>query len=235
MEVDGTVRENDNFQGTPLVTAHPLPFEAAIPSGTQALEVWFHNFNGTDGCSAFDSNLGQNYRFHVASAAPAPVAWAGNFGGSMNRMCSHVDGMVEPIVLDSYMRERACTFVDTDVWVPGLTYAIDLHPEQLFAQVEFQRDGEPLQTAWLQFEGRVQEQLPLPVDAPAQRDGADFLEHLPVCDALLDRRQQLVPHRARRRAGRWRGAHDSTRCQLVQQRLAHLPAVALSAAWGPED
>jgi hypothetical protein len=59
----------------------------------------------------------------------------------------------EPAVIDEYVRERACSFVDAEVWVAGATDAD--HPEWVQAQVEWRKDAQPATTAWLDFVERV--------------------------------------------------------------------------------
>jgi hypothetical protein len=142
--------------GTPTNVAYSVPFEADVPQGATSAEFWFHNESGAGNtCDAWDSNYGANYKFDVLSAAPAAPVWAGSWGGSFNRACTHADGLAEPMKVDSYVRERACMFVDADVYVPGLTDAATQHPEKLAAQVEYAVDGGAKKTAWLTFQGRV--------------------------------------------------------------------------------
>jgi hypothetical protein len=137
------------------------PPELAIPLDAQYADVWFHNFDAERHCEAWDSAFGQNYRFPVLNAPlsgsvpPAPVAWAGDWGNGFWRGCTHRDGLDEPVVIDEYIRERACTFVDADVYVPGVTDGNDVLPWKVEAQVELSRDGASPTYAWLTFEGRV--------------------------------------------------------------------------------
>jgi hypothetical protein len=130
----------------------PTSFE--VPPGTQAVELWFRNANGDRSCETWDSKFGQNYRF-AATRLPAPIGWAGSWGGSWSRACTHADGLAEPLIFDSYTRERACTFIDAEVWQPGVTDGATPHPEWLHAEVEYTIDGGAAQRAWLQPVGRV--------------------------------------------------------------------------------
>jgi Family of unknown function (DUF6209) len=135
-------------------TRAAVPIDVDVPAGTEWLEVWFRNYDA-ERCEAWDSNYGANYHFGV-DALPAPPAWAGDWGGSFARDCVHADGLAEPIIIDEYVRERACTFVDADVYVPGLTDgAAVARPELIWAQVELARDGGAPAYDWLAFQGRV--------------------------------------------------------------------------------
>jgi hypothetical protein len=131
------------------------PFIFTIPAGTTSLETWFQNSSGAGSdCSTWDSNNNANYRFNVRSRPPAAVQWVGNAGSSFSRLCSRVDGVPEPAVIDSYVHQRACSFIEVDVYVPGLTDGATLEPEAVFAQAELQLDGKPLPPTWLTFVGR---------------------------------------------------------------------------------
>ena len=129
-------------------TVYAVPFEAEIPDGTEHVELWFHNYSPGE-CDAWDSDYGRNYSFAVGDPLPK-VGWAGDWGGSWSRDCVHTDGLADPLRLDEYARERACTFIDADAWVPG---AAD-HPEWVQARVEYEKDGVPA-TAWLDLVGKV--------------------------------------------------------------------------------
>lgn len=155
--VSGTVRGFDAPGGVPSnASAKAVPFEFAVPPGTQSAEVWFRNATGAgQGCEAWDSNLGQNYRYTVEPKPFAQVAWVGDVGSSLSRACTHEVGVSEPIVLDGYVRERACSFVDLDVYVPGLTDGTVSRPEGVMAEVELSLDGTPLKPAWLSFVERA--------------------------------------------------------------------------------
>ena len=71
--------------------------------------------------------------------------------------------MPQPITIDEYMRERACIFVDADVWVPGVTDVSTPHPEWIQAEVEWAKDARRAdrQLARLPGHRRAQRALPL--------------------------------------------------------------------------
>ncbi|HWE27225.1 MAG TPA: DUF6209 family protein, partial [Polyangia bacterium] len=126
----------------------------AIPADATSVAFWFHNGDGS-GCEGWDSNYGANWGFPVVAGAPPSVGWAGNYGGSTSRDCTHEDGIADPIVIDEYARERACLFVDADVWVAGVSDGDPAHPEWIMARVEWAKDGGATMTEWLADEGRV--------------------------------------------------------------------------------
>jgi hypothetical protein len=131
----------------------PQPYAVDVPEGAQSVELWFENATPPS-CDAWDSRFGQNYAFPVVSAAPSQVGWAGDWGSSVSRACSHESGVPDPMIIDEYVRERACAFVDADVWVPGATDDGG-HPEWVQAQVEWWKDNQPLSDDWLEPIGRV--------------------------------------------------------------------------------
>jgi hypothetical protein len=141
-------------QATGSTTFVSKPFEVTVPSDATSVQTWFFT-SGRMCQSRYDSNYGQNYTFPVEAQSPAAVAWAGDWGGSFARDCVHRDGLADPIVIDSYVMQRACRWVDADVYVPGVTDAATARPELVQAQVEFSVDGGPLQTKWLSYQGRV--------------------------------------------------------------------------------
>lgn len=152
-EASGTVRAFQTSSGVPQNVADAVPFVTDIPRDASRLEIWFENVAvGT--CQAWDSNYGENYGFEVLTETPR-VGWAGNVGGSFDRACTHVDGLSEPVVVTSWTRERACMFVDVDVWVPGVTDAAALHPQWLVAEVETRWDDGPTRTEPLDFVEKV--------------------------------------------------------------------------------
>lgn len=131
------------------------PFTFEVPATATRAEVWFRNFTGAGStCEAWDSNQGQNYGFSVEPRAPAKVAWVGNLGSSFSRDCARRDGVPSPAVLDGYIRERACSFLDVDVYVPGLTDASALKPWAIAAQAQLGLDGIGIAPSWLTFVGR---------------------------------------------------------------------------------
>jgi hypothetical protein len=156
--VRGPVIQFESRQGTPTNNALPRPWTVSIPAGTTQLEIWFRNYTGADRPDErWDSNWGRNYKFDVAAGASVPrvIRWAGNWGGSFTRECVHQDGLPQPIVVTGYMRERACMFVDAEVYVPGLTDARE-EPQALRAQVQYKKSTSgALKTAALSYVGRV--------------------------------------------------------------------------------
>lgn len=154
--VDGSVRAFDAPNGVPQnAGAKNVPFDVQVPVGTTSLEVWFKNSSGAGSqCEAWDSNYGNNYVFAVSPASPARVEWVGNGGSSFNRNCSRTDGVPASVTLDSYLRERSCAFVETDVYVPGLTDSGN-SGVGVFAQAELFIDGAPFAVTELQYLGRV--------------------------------------------------------------------------------
>jgi hypothetical protein len=145
----GSVKE-----ATGTTTFVSKPFVVTVPADATRVETWFFT-SGRTCQSRYDSNYGQNYGFPVEAQSPSAVVWAGDWGGSFARDCLHRDGLADPIVIDSYVMQRACRFVEADVYVPGVTDATTARPEWVQAQVEFSVDGGPLQSKWLSYQGRV--------------------------------------------------------------------------------
>ncbi|HEY2746412.1 MAG TPA: DUF6209 family protein [Polyangia bacterium] len=124
-----------------------------VPADATSVQLWFHAV--APGCDAWDSNYGQNWSFPVVAASPGAPGWAGDWGSSTSRDCQHVAGVPQPIVIDEFMREQSCIFVDADVWVPGVTDVAVTHPEWVFAEVEWAKDGGALTDEDLVYEGIV--------------------------------------------------------------------------------
>jgi uncharacterized protein DUF6209 len=124
-----------------------------VPADATSVQLWFHAI--APGCDEWDSNYGNNWSFPVVAAAPAAVGWVGDWGSSTDRACQHAAGVPQPITIDEYMRERACIFVDADVWVPGVTDVSTTHPEWIDAQVQWAKDAGAPVTAWLDYQGIV--------------------------------------------------------------------------------
>lgn len=144
---------NGNLAGAPG-KAVPLTFD--VPVGATSMEAWFQNSSGAGStCEAWDSNSGSNYRFTVEPLVFAPVQWVGNAGSSFSRACSRADGVPATQRIDDYILQRACSFIEVDVYVPGLTDGGALKPEGVFAQAEVMLDGRLLPTEWLTFMSRV--------------------------------------------------------------------------------
>ncbi len=110
-----------------------VPTDFAVPLGTQYVDLWFHNLEAQQHCDEYDSNFGNNYRFG-AGPLPAAPSWAGNWGSSLARDCIARPGVPEPMVIDSYVRERACSFVEAEVYAPGFTDGGDQRLERMWAQ-----------------------------------------------------------------------------------------------------
>jgi hypothetical protein len=142
---------SDGSGGVPPDIAVPARFE--VPLDASSVEIWFRN--ESPDCLAWDSDFSRNYRFPVLAAAPPPVGWVGDWGSSTNRDCQHVPGIPEPITIDEYMRERACIYVDGDVWVPGVTDGSSPHPEWIFSQVGLTVDANSPSYSPLDLVGRV--------------------------------------------------------------------------------
>lgn len=140
---DGTVRGFDSPSGVPSnAGAKSVPLEVRIPVGTTRVELWFKNSTGAgSSCESWDSAFGENYGFDVLPRAPSAVAWVGRPGSNFSRQCSRLEGAPDEQVLDSYIQQRACAFVESDVYVPGLTDGQGFAPESLFAQAELKLDG----------------------------------------------------------------------------------------------
>ena len=124
-----------------------------IPAVADTVELWFHAVSPT--CEHWDSNYGSNWRFPVMAGSPAALGWVGDWGSSTDRACTHGAGVPQPITIDEYMRERACIFVDADVWVQGATDVATPHPEWIEAQVVWGKDAAATTTAWLDYMGIV--------------------------------------------------------------------------------
>jgi hypothetical protein len=117
-----SVRGFDAPGGVPSnSTAKSVPFEVNVPGGTTSMEVWFRNFTGAG---------------HLARARGV-----GNGGSSFSRACARAEGVPASMVLDSYVQQRACAFVEVDVWVPGLTDSGE-------SGVASSRMPSPAATAW---------------------------------------------------------------------------------------
>lgn len=155
--VSGSLKSVQTTGGNPsTVDIVSMPFSFDVPRGTTELEVWFRNFTGAgSSCEAYDSNLGANYRFSVEAAPFADVQWVGRPGSSTSRACSRTEGAPANLVLDSYLQQRACVFVEADVYVPGLTDGVGgLKPYAVFARATLSLDGKPLPSEPLAFVGR---------------------------------------------------------------------------------
>lgn len=152
---EGSVRAFESSYGTPTNNAYSVPVTFHVPDGATSVELWFRNASGAGmSCETWDSNLEANYVFAVDASAPSPVKWAGDWGNGFSRECNHRDGIAEPTTIDSWIMQRACMFVDADVYIPGLTDAGG-DPSRVLAQVQLSTDGGQPTTMWLSHEGRV--------------------------------------------------------------------------------
>lgn len=153
-QVEQSVRTFDALTGgfPDLSRVRLLPFNFTVPAGAQSAEVWFVN-TGLSCPPTYDSNDSANYRFAVEPAAPAKIGWVGNAASSTSRTCTAAPGVAEPIVLDGYLRERACSFVELDVWAPGVT---DLgRTELIAARADLVLDGVAQPAQWLELRGHA--------------------------------------------------------------------------------
>jgi hypothetical protein len=124
-----------------------------VPSDATGVALWFHAV--APGCEQWDSDYGRNWSFPVVAAAPSPIGWVGDWGSSTNRDCLHKAGVPEPLTIDEYMRERACIYVDADVWVAGTTDGAEVHPEWIAAQVQWSKDAGAPVDSWLDYQGII--------------------------------------------------------------------------------
>ncbi len=153
--VEGSVRTFGTLNGIPdQAQLKSLPFEFTIPTGTTSAEVWFVN-TGLWCPPTYDSNDSQNHRFPVSSDAPAPITWFGNARAATSRDCVANQNAPATLTLDGYIRERACSFVEADVYVRGLTDQQAVRPELVMARAELVLDGVALDPVWLGFQTRV--------------------------------------------------------------------------------
>lgn len=155
--VSASVRGFNNPGGTPSnASAVSQPWTFDVPRGATSAEVWFKNFTGAGStCEAWDSNLGANYRFAVEARPFAAVQWVGRPGSSTSRLCARSEGAPDVITLDSYLNERACVWVEADVYVPGLTDGVGgLKAYAVFAEAELSLDGVAQPAQALSFLGR---------------------------------------------------------------------------------
>lgn len=166
--VEGTVRGFDAPGGTPSnAGAISVPLEVKIPSGSTSAEVWFVNSTGAgSSCVAYDSNFGANYVYPVAAQALPAVGWAGNAQVSLTRNCRADVDLPDTIWLNSYIRERACSFVDVSVWVPGVTDAANANGDFIHAKAELELDGVKLADQWLSWVGPMGNDARFRFDVP---------------------------------------------------------------------
>lgn len=154
----GSLKSLQTMGGNPsTVNIVSMPFTFSVPVGTTELEVWFKNVTGAGStCEAYDSNFGANYRFPVEAAPFSNVQWVGRPGSSTNRACAREEGAPTDLVLSSYVQQRACAFIEADVYVPGLTDGVGgLKPYAVLARASLSLDGAALPEQALSFVGRA--------------------------------------------------------------------------------
>jgi Family of unknown function (DUF6209) len=111
-----------------------IPFSLRVPADATGAEVWFHNTN-VFGCSAFDSQFGQNYHFAVDRAGPAePVMYRSGAQRSLetvNTFREDITKIRRPLGSAPAAGSQLETRLDLTVWVRNLAYKknvwIDLH------------------------------------------------------------------------------------------------------------
>jgi hypothetical protein len=133
------------------------PWTLAVPTGASSIALWFETTGET--CATFwDSNYGANYAFPVAAAPTAQrPAWAGNWAALDSRGCMASDwgALAEPMMIDQFaITQATCLDLAAEVWIPSLTDLQVAHPEWVLAQVQYSKDGAPLESAFLDYSGR---------------------------------------------------------------------------------
>lgn len=152
--VSGSVKGNFTQGNSSNVVSVPYTFD--VPADATRAEVWFNNFTGAgSSCTDWDSNGGANFGFTVESKAFRAPQWVGNSGSSTSRACSRSEGAPLSLTLDSYLQQRACVWVESDVYVPGLTDAATQKSYAVLAEAELVLDGKPFSTESLSFVQRV--------------------------------------------------------------------------------
>ncbi len=111
-----------------------------VPNQAGDLQVWFQNTSRW-GCSAYDSDFGNNYRFNVLPAATDP-GWLGNVRSVISRQtcngpCEGDMRRVQgEIVYDTWARQRAAIrSMFFEVWKEGVT---DFDNAELWRQLDVQ-------------------------------------------------------------------------------------------------
>ncbi len=95
-----------------------------VPEDAESVEVWFVNSDRA-GCVAWDSNLGDNYRFPVASSAEAvtEIGWVGehDFVIAYPNETEHL-GKQDPVwYQDNWAGMPKSSWTEIQIWVQGLT------------------------------------------------------------------------------------------------------------------
>jgi len=127
------------------------------------IEIWFEATNRW-GCQAWDSNLGDNYTFHVVDD-PTKPDWIGNAAVVTSRQTcnggpcdSARRDLADGFTFDSWTRERAAiASLYFDVWEPGVTdFDNDDLWRQLDAQIHLRWAGqEAFETRYADVTGRI--------------------------------------------------------------------------------
>jgi Family of unknown function (DUF6209) len=112
----------------------PVPFTVRIPADATQAELWFQNTN-IFGCSVFDSQFGNNYRFVVDRAGPAqPVMYRDGAGRSPEMVNVFTEKIAK--VKHSFGSNPAAgseleTHFDLTVWVSNVAFEknvwVDFH------------------------------------------------------------------------------------------------------------
>lgn len=155
--VSGSVRGYSGTTGTPSnASAISAPWTFDVPRGATSAQVWFKNFTGAGSmCESWDSKNGANYQFAVAPRPYAAVQWVGRPGSSTSRACARNEGAPDSFELDSYLQQRACVWIEADVYVPGLTDGVGgLASYAVFAEAQATLDGVAMPVERVSFLGR---------------------------------------------------------------------------------
>ena len=124
--------EGNYFAGEDGILQPDIP----VPADATGVELWFSN-NDRAGCTAWDSNFGENYRFAVGPGGDqaAAVGWAGDWGGYFGHDCHYAGDLADPITFRKSGLGHDCMAITADVWVAGLTDA-NGSPSAILARVE---------------------------------------------------------------------------------------------------
>lgn len=131
---------------------------------TGEVQIWFEATNRW-GCHAWDSNLGDNYRFRALEEATRPD-WLGNAASVVSRQTCDNGGACDSdrkalesgVSYDTWARQRAAIrSIFFDVWEPGVTDFDNANLwQQLDAQVHYRWSGQTsFQSQYVNFSRRV--------------------------------------------------------------------------------
>jgi len=113
--------DGDYFAGEAAVTQPQVP----VPTGATSVALWFSNSDRA-GCVAWDSDFGANYTFPVVPAQGGGVPQPG-WAGDWDFLVYHRDPAVrhgdrDPVwYWDGMAGSETVTWVEVQVWIPGLT------------------------------------------------------------------------------------------------------------------